>query len=215
MCGYSHTWRKPTPALNDFIWRDHGWNCMASGWIAVCLTRINWRWHWGGRTVSICVSVCCHTSLCVCVCVYVHLGLMHTHICLDCKYYNPSELMSFVCVFLQRRHRRLLRACLLADLDFSLSAEHTLRRSAQRAWLHHFPRCHRTQSVRCVYRAQITSRIAFPLRVVKDLWGNECRSQRLNHWLPAKGGSRPLMGFNLKCGDSEASFLLLLKMNSD
>lgn len=80
MSGHSHSLRKPPPALNEFIQRDYGCICMASGWIAVCLTRINWRWHWGGRSVSVCISVCCHTRRRVCArtCVYVHLG-MHTH----------------------------------------------------------------------------------------------------------------------------------------
>lgn len=69
---------------------------------------------------------------------------------------NPSELMSFVCVCFHAvmEVECVLCVCLLADLDFSLSVEYTLRRSIRRARLHQIPRCHRTQSVRCVYREQ-------------------------------------------------------------
>lgn len=50
--------------------------------------------------------------------------------------------------------------CLLADLDFSLSDEHTVMPSIRRAGLHQIPRCHHTQSVRSVLYEQVTSKEA-------------------------------------------------------
>lgn len=121
----------------------------------------------------------------------------HTHVCVIRMKIIPSELMSVACVFLQLWLWSVVRARLLADLDSSLSAERTGRRSARRARLHQIPRCHRnTIRQMCVSRTNKRNGSSPNGDGRLELMIAAC--QRLNRCLLAKRGQIGQLGGRFK-----------------